>query len=120
MIKKQTTYVQEIGEVNNLPSETVPDQAMSPQQLLETYGRGQPIPEAFYDEENDWNLQGLDLTEIDILRERYQERQKTAKEALGELEKERLKIVKEQEAEAKAKRLQELKELTQQTNKITD
>lgn len=112
-IKKQTTYKMAIGEINELPSETIPDQSLSPQQLLEQYSRGMPVKEAFYDEENDWNLQGLDLTEIDMLRERYIERQKTAKEALGQLERERLKILKEQEEDARAKRLEELRELTQ-------
>lgn len=88
-----------MGEINNSPSETVPDQSMTPQELLESYARGMPTPEAFYDEENNWDLKGLDLTEIDMLREEYQERQKTAKAALGELERERLKILKEQEKE---------------------
>lgn len=113
-IKKQTKYVIEIGEINELPSMTIPDQALTPQELLETYSRGGQVPEAFYDEENNWDLKGLDLTEIDMLREQYQERQETAKKALGELERERLKILKEQENEAKKKRLEELKELTQQ------
>ena len=103
----------EVGEINELPSETIPDQSMSPQELLETYSRGGAVPDAFYDEENNWDLKGLDLTEIDMLREQYQQRQETAKKALGELEKERLKILKEeQEAQRKA-RLEELKELTQ-------
>ena len=117
-IRKQTTYKITIGEINELPSETIPDQSLSPQELLEQYGRGMPIKEAFYDEENDWNLQGLDLTEIDMLRERYIERQKTAREALGELERERLKILKEQEQDLKKKRLEELKELTQNQSTI--
>lgn len=112
-IIKQTTYKQKAGEINTLPSETVPDMSLSPQELLEQYGRGLPVPEPFYDEENQWDLQGLDLTEIDMLREQYEQRQRTAKEALGELERERLKILKEQEREAREKRLQELKELTQ-------
>lgn len=113
-IKKQTTYVQEVGEINEMPSMTVPDQAMTPQELLETYSRGGEVPEAFYDEENNWDLKGLDLTEIDMLREQYQERQETAKKALGELERQRLKILKDEEEELKKQRLEELKKLTQE------
>lgn len=112
-IRKQTTYVEQVGEINEMPTMTVPDQSMTPQQLLEQYSRGMPVREAFYDEENNWDLKGLDLTEIDMLRERYQERQKTAKEALGQLERERIEILKKQEEDAKAKRLEELRELTQ-------
>lgn len=113
-IKRQTTYVEEVGEINEMPSMTVPDQAMTPQELLESYSRGGAVPEAFYDEENDWDLKGLDLTEIDMLREQYQQRQETAKKALGELEKERLKILKEEQEELKKQRLEELKKLTQE------
>lgn len=113
-IKRQTTYIQETGEINELPSETVPDMSLTPQELLETYSRGGETPPAFYDEENNWDLKGLDLTEIDMLREQYQQRQETAKKALGELEKERLKILKEEQEEAKKARLEELKKLTQE------
>lgn len=96
-IIKQTTYVEIVGEINNSPSETVPDQALTPQELLETYARGAIMPQTFFDEENDWNLKGLDLTEIDELREQYQEQQLEAKKALGELEKKRLQLIKERE-----------------------
>lgn len=115
-IKKQTLYVEEVGEINTLPSETVPDMALSPQELLENYSRGNTQPEAFYDEENQWDLQGLDLTEIDRLREYYKERQTTAKKGLEELERERMKVLQEQEEKVKKERLKEYKELTQQEN----
>lgn len=39
-------YLDYPGEVNNLPSETVPDQAMSVREILQRYARGLPLTEA--------------------------------------------------------------------------
>lgn len=97
IIKRQTTYVVTVGETNEMASETIPNQALSPKELLELYGRGQPMPQTFFDEENDWNVQGMDLTEIDMLRDHLMSQQKQAKETLGNIEKYRLELIKKKE-----------------------
>lgn len=70
-------YFREKGEINSTPSVTVPDQSMTPQYILETFARGQ-VPDVgnaqpFYSEDFDFMIQGLDLVELDELREEIQE-----------------------------------------------
>lgn len=93
MIKHQLGYTQEKGEFNELPTETIPDMALTPKELLENYTRGAINNQTFFDEDNDWNVKGLDLVEIDQLRDELKERAKDAKEKLSELEHERLRVI---------------------------
>lgn len=76
-------YMEEpyLGELNGMPSETVPDQAMTVREIMERFSRGLPlggmrIPE--YDEDDDMpDIRRLDLAERQELRERYEFELKT-------------------------------------------
>lgn len=61
------------GEINNEPSMTVPDQTMSLKELLERYARGLPVAgakqEIFHGEEFVPDLNRMDLSEQQDLRE---------------------------------------------------
>lgn len=76
-IVSMLNYSPSVGEVNNEPSMTVPDQAMSIQEMLERFARGLPVGgarAAFYDEENDLpDLRTLDLEERAQLAMSYQD-----------------------------------------------
>lgn len=62
-------------EVSNKPSETVPDQTMSIQEILLRHTRGQRIPDTmlgYYDDETDpMGLDGVDFNSLD-LSEKYE------------------------------------------------
>jgi len=62
-----------LGEVNNSPSMTVPDQTMSIRTILERYSRGLPVGgrlDEYYDEDDTMpDYRTLDLTEIADLKE---------------------------------------------------
>lgn len=65
------------GEVNTMPSQTVPDQTMSLKELLERYARGLPIdgdnfPVYNGDDEYLPDLKKMDLSEIADLKEEVQ------------------------------------------------
>lgn len=63
------------GEKNDLPSQTIPNEAMSIREILVRYARGLPIDGKvpLYDEANDLpDPRKLDLAEIQELREQYQ------------------------------------------------
>lgn len=70
-------HQQEKGEVNNMPSETVPDQSMSIQEILLRHSRGLAINDArvpIFDEDNDLpDIRTLDLSERAEYAERYRE-----------------------------------------------
>jgi hypothetical protein len=67
------------GQTFTQPSQTVPDHAMTPRQLLERYAKGMPlgghdINAAIWDEENNGvDLRKLDLVDLQILRDGIQE-----------------------------------------------
>jgi len=97
-------------EINNQPSETIPDQSMNMQTILQKYASGQPLggregayqegDEYLYDEDD---LKRMDLTEIQELkdqlerdiRERYDKSKRDAIDRAREAEKQ--KIIKEYE-----------------------
>lgn len=64
------------GEVNNLPSMTVPDQSMTIKEIMDKYTRGIPVNAAkvpIYDEDDDMpDLRTLDISEIADLRHQYE------------------------------------------------
>lgn len=64
-----------IGEINTLPSLTVPDQSMSVQEILDRYARGLPIGGSrvpIFDEEDDMpDTTHMDLADIQMLKETY-------------------------------------------------
>ncbi|MEM1831974.1 MAG: hypothetical protein QXJ97_10650 [Desulfurococcaceae archaeon] len=65
---KKHTYVPGKGEVNNLPSLTVPDQALPLKKLLSDYTRGVMPPNIrqpeYHGEEYVPDFQGMDLSEL--------------------------------------------------------
>lgn len=70
--------VEHIGEVNNLPSETQPDEVLSIREMLENHVRGLPVSGSsgegvYLPEEVGYvpDLRSLDLTEIEDLRDQY-------------------------------------------------
>lgn len=70
----------EKGEVNTLPSLTVPDQTMTMREIMERYARGLPIgePGAYVEDGEDDlddlpDIRKLDLAEIQELQEQYQD-----------------------------------------------
>lgn len=68
-------YTPTVGEINDMPSMTVPDQAMSMAEILSRFARGLPIEAGrvpIYDEENDLpDIRTLDLVERADLAEQY-------------------------------------------------
>jgi hypothetical protein len=56
-------------EVNNQPSQTIPDQTMSLKTILERYARGLPIEGQFKDPiyENDPDAMGIDIRSLDLV-----------------------------------------------------
>jgi hypothetical protein len=76
-------------EVNNEPSETVPDQAMSIRTILERYSRGLPISgerTPIWQQGDDYNdlpdLRTLDLSERQEFTEQYQQELKSLQKTL--------------------------------------
>lgn len=66
----------EVGEVNSLPSETVPDESLSVKEILQRFVSGQPLdlvrrPAVFGDDmeqsESDWNVHPSNQFEHDLL-----------------------------------------------------
>lgn len=100
-------------EVNDLPSETVPDQSMSVKELLERYARGIPltdsgrIPIWYTDEELKENREIMNIPDIEKLdiSERYE---------LIEMQKERVQEIKDQ---LKAKQAQEKERIIKEAQK---
>lgn len=100
--KLNYNHEENIGEINDQPSLTVPDQTMSLRTIVERYTRGLPIDGAkvpIYDEENDLpDFRTLDLAERQEYAEQYAEElkhlakkakkaeEKVAKEKLANLE----------------------------------
>lgn len=67
VVLKKHTYVPRKGEINNLPSLTVPDQAMPLKKLLSDYTRGVMPPnmkQPEYHEEYVPDFQSMDLSEL--------------------------------------------------------
>ena len=76
------------GEVNNLPSETIPDQSMSIRTILERYSRGLPISgerTPIWQQGEDYNdlpdPKTLDLSERQEYAELYQQELKDLKKS---------------------------------------
>lgn len=95
----------EKGEVNNMPSETIPDQSMSVGEIVKRYARGLPLDGArvpvWMDREEpddldllDWNK--LDLAEKQEIRERYQQELDELKENLKDIRKRYQQVPKEE------------------------
>ena len=68
--------LEEVGEVNSLPSETVPDESLSIKEILQRFVSGLPLdvarrPVVFGDDieqsENDWNVHPSNQFEHDLL-----------------------------------------------------
>lgn len=61
------------GDINNLPSETEPDQAMSVREIISRYARGVSLDvktyEPFYSDDEIPDIQSMDLEEIASYRE---------------------------------------------------
>jgi len=74
----QANYVRPQGEVNNLPSLTVPDMSIPLSVLLDKFTRGQPLPASYnpvYDEDNDLpDPRTLDLVDIQEMRSNLETR----------------------------------------------
>ncbi len=77
-----------IGEVNNLPSETIPDQSMSIRTILDRYSRGLPISGEripIWQQGDDYNdmpdPRTLDLAERQEFAELYQQELKSLKKS---------------------------------------
>jgi hypothetical protein len=84
--KKHHPY---IGEINNQPSETIPDQSMSIRTLLDRYSRGLPISgerTPIWQQGDDFNdmpdPRTLDLAERQEFAELYQQELKSLKKTL--------------------------------------
>lgn len=64
-------YEPSVGEINNQPSMTVPDQALSLKEILRRYASGQPLDgmrEGWFDDENDLpDLNTLDFADREDL-----------------------------------------------------
>jgi hypothetical protein len=78
-----------IGEVNNEPSETVPDQSMPIRTILERYSRGLPISgerTPIWQQGEDYNdmpdIRTLDLAERQEYKELYEQELKDLKKSL--------------------------------------
>lgn len=84
------TYVQEVGERNFGKSMTVPNQAMSPQEILQRFAGGRYIPkfEPEYSDDDFPDPRTLDLTDFDRIAEQValdkERHSETIKNALHE------------------------------------
>ncbi len=93
-IRTSMTYDRVIdspGERNTLPSETVPDMALTPQQILQRFASGTLDPLQFtpeYSEEQE-DYRGLDMVEIQEMRKELSKQVKYLKD---QAEQEALKI----------------------------
>lgn len=75
-------------EVNNMPSETVPDQSMSISEIMSRFAKGLPVggaKVAFFEDEEDDLLEGrnpatLDLAEIQEIKDDFQQELQEIKE----------------------------------------
>ncbi|AXH76588.1 MAG: hypothetical protein [Microviridae sp.] len=65
-------YVPTEGEVNTMPSKTVPDQTMSIKEIMQRYGSGQALSQKVpvYDGDEDYfpDLRTMDLAEIEQMK----------------------------------------------------
>lgn len=99
-------YTLNPGEVNTLPSQTIPDQSMSLRELLDRHARGLPLlgrEPIYHGEDMEMpNLATLDLAEQQQMREELREYTKLQRDKLTEQLAERKKRFAE-EAEAKKK-----------------
>lgn len=91
------------GELNQLVSETVPDQALSPQELLRRFVQGKPLNvgnDFIYDSDQGVNLPEFDkMDKLDLLH-RMQEHSYDVKELHNEFEYQKKKKMAEKRAES--------------------
>lgn len=92
-MKKHYNY---LGEINHDPSMTVPDEALTPQQILQKFVKGQSVPsfkpEYSEDDFPDWNQ--LDLVEQ---QEYIEENKKRIKELEDDLKENQRKAYEDQQ-----------------------
>lgn len=108
------------GEINTLPSKTIPDQSLSVQQIMERYARGLPldgvrVPVYLGDEIEFPEMERLDLTERQQLIAEARERTKLIQEELQNQEKARLARKVREAAEAKSQGKQQSSEQIEYT-----
>jgi hypothetical protein len=76
-VRNLFNYVEYVGEENNEPSMTVPDETMSMREILVRYAKGLPIDggrNVYYDENDDLpDIKTLDLAERQQLAEQYKQ-----------------------------------------------
>lgn len=96
-------------EVNEFPSETIPDQTMSMREILQRYARGLPlegerVPMYSEDPENDLpDMRHLDLAEQQEIREQYAEELKDLEKRLKKQKDSKSKAGKQGAGEAEPK-----------------
>lgn len=77
-VQHQFNYQIPLGEVNDLPSLTVPDDSMSLETILKRYALGLPIngnnQEEFYEEEELPDLRKMDMEEIAVMKMETEEK----------------------------------------------
>lgn len=76
-VRNPFNYVEYVGEENDEPSMTVPDETMSMREILVRYAKGLPIDggrNVYYDENDDLpDIKTLDLAERQQLAEHYKQ-----------------------------------------------
>lgn len=82
------------GEINNEPSMTVPDQALTPLEILQRFTQGRPVPRSnqlMYTGDNETpDLRSMDLTEIDEMARNTAERIKEGESSISRIKKRRI------------------------------
>lgn len=84
-VRNQLTFVQPRGEINRLPSLTVPDQSLSVSDILRNHTRGIPYSQRepqWFGEQEIPDPNTMDLAEIDAWRREVQERQEQIEQEL--------------------------------------
>lgn len=114
----QFNYVPQKGEVNTLPSETVPDMSMSVNEILTRFAQGRPLSVSnnlhYTGDEYTPDVRTMDLVELEEMRRANAERINELNNKLEEVDKEKKskkekdKLRKEIEQELKAGSVKQL------------
>lgn len=97
------------GEINNLPSLTIPNEAMSIREIMVRYTRGLPVDQKvpLYEEEQFLpDVRHMDLADVQTLKEQVAEDIENKKRKLKEEES----VINEKKQQAKAEQIRKLRE----------
>lgn len=82
------------GEINNEPSLTVPDQALTPLEILQRFTQGRSVPRSnqlvYTGDHETPDLRSMDLTEIDEMARNTAERIKDGESSINRIKKRRI------------------------------